>query len=79
MKKTWFQARKGFKGKVALQELRRAHIIIALLSFSLAFLVIISSLYPIQLDTFLSSIASALLIIIAAISISTVLAIPAKK
>ncbi|MEO5950345.1 MAG: hypothetical protein ABIQ04_02760 [Candidatus Saccharimonadales bacterium] len=70
MKKTWFHTRKDFKGKVALQELKRAHIIIALLSISLAFIILVMSVYPIQFDVLLASIVSALLIITTAVSLS---------
>lgn len=79
MKKTWFHTSKSLKGNVALQELKRAHMIIALLSVSLAFIVIINTVYTIQLDMLLSSIVSALLIIVAAISLSVACAIKIKK
>lgn len=79
MKITLFHSKKDIKAKAALQELRRAHAIIALLASTLAFLIIITSLYPIQLDTILAGIAAALLIVVAAVSISIIFAIPAKK
>lgn len=79
MKKLWFNTHKEFKGKVALAELKRAHLIITLLSMSLAFIIIIMSLYPVQVDTLLAALASALLIIVAAISLSIALMIKVKK
>ncbi len=79
MKNTWLRRTKDFKGKVALEELKRAHIIIALLSVSLAFVIISNSIYPVQLDSLLSAVVSALLVIVAAISLSIALAIKTKK
>ena len=79
MKNTWLRRTKDFKGKVALEELKRAHIIIALLSTSLAFVIISSSIYPIQLDSTLSAVVSALLVIVAGISLSISVAIKTKK
>jgi ABC-type protease/lipase transport system fused ATPase/permease subunit len=78
MKKKLFTKHKDFKGKVALEELRRAHVVIALLSMALAFLMIIISIYPIQFDMMLSSVAAALLIIVTAVSLSIAFAIKIK-
>lgn len=77
--KNLFVHRKQFKGKVLVEELKRAHYIIALLAFSLAFVLIVISLYPVQPDVILAAVASALLIILAAISISIALFLSRKK
>ncbi|MBC7512648.1 hypothetical protein H7142_03250 [Candidatus Saccharibacteria bacterium] len=79
MTQTLLRTQKDFKGKIALQELRRAHAIIALLSGSLSFILIIMSLYPVQLDSVLALVAAALLILIAAISVSIAFGIKIKK
>lgn len=79
MKKKLFHTTKDFKGKVALQELRRAHVIIALLAISLAFVIVSSTYYPIQLNHLLTAIASALLIILAALSLSVACTIKPNK
>lgn len=79
MKKKLFRTTKDFKGNVALAELRRAHFIIALLATALAFVIIASTYYPIQLDHFLTAVAAALLIIVAAISLSIAFSIKFKK
>ena len=79
MKHTLFQKSKNIKGKVALRELRRAHFVIALLSISFAFILIFITIYPVQLDTLLVSIAAAFLIIMAAVSISITFVLQEKR
>lgn len=76
--KNLFQRSKDFKGKVPLQELRRAHVIIALLAFSLAFILTIDNIYPVQLDLILSSVVSGLLVIVAGLSLSIAAVIKSK-
>lgn len=79
MKLKLFYNHKDFKkGKVAVAELKRAHLIIALLAVSLAFLIVVSSVYPIQLDELLAGVAAALLIIVAAVSLCIALMLPKK-
>lgn len=78
MKSLLLHKAKDFKGKVAQQELRRAHLIIALLAISLAFIIMLTALYPLQLDPSLSAIAAALLIIVSGTSLSIALAIRPK-
>ena len=75
MKNIFIRKAKDIKGKVALLELRRAHFVIALLSASFAFTLMFITIYPVQLDTMLVSIATAFLLIIAAVSISIAFAI----
>ena len=75
MKNMLFRKAKDIKGKVALEELRRAHFVIALLSASFAFTLMFVTIYPVQLDTLLVSMATAFLIIISAVSISIAFAV----
>ncbi len=75
MKNMLFRKTKDIKGKVALQELRQAHFVIALLAASFAFTLMFVTIYPVQLDTLLVSIATAFLLIIAAVAISIAFAI----
>lgn len=79
MKKTLFRTTKDFKGKVALVELKRAHFIIALLATALAFVIVASTYYPIKLDHLLTAVAAALLIIVAAMSLSIAFSIKLNK
>lgn len=79
MKNIFIRKSKDIKGKVALQELRRAHFVIALLAISFAFTLLFVTIYPVQLDTFLVSVATAFLIIIAAVSICISFAIQPKR
>lgn len=67
------------KNKKTLDELKRAHFIIALLSFSFAFLLVTASLQPFTFDVTLSLIASLLLVIMAAISTVVALALSKKS
>ena len=75
MKNLLLRKAKDIKGKAALEELRRAHFVIALLSAAFAFTLMFVTIYPVQLDTLLVSIATAFLLIIAAVSISIAFAI----
>ncbi len=70
---------KDIKGAVAISELRRAHAIIVLLSLALAFLVVASSQYPLQLDGTLGALAVVLLVIVCGSSAATVLALKYNK
>lgn len=63
------------KGKVAIAELRRAHFIIAILAMSFVFMLILNISRPLQFDLWLGSTASALLIIVAAVSLVTAISL----
>jgi hypothetical protein len=69
---------KDIKGKVAIAELRRAHYIIVVLAVAFVFMLITSMFEPLQFDLFLGSVASALILIVAAVSLSTAIALPRK-
>jgi len=69
---------KDFKGKVALEELRRAHWIIVILALALAFLIIVTILQPLEFDIVLGSIAAGLLLLVAAVSAAIALRITVK-
>lgn len=73
MKKNKLYPKKAqdIKGKVAIAELRRAHLIIAILAMAFVFMLILSTLHPLQFDVLLGSIASSLLLIVAAVSLAT--------
>ena len=73
MKKTTLSPKKAkdIKGKVAIAELRRAHLIIAILAMAFVFMLILSIAHPLQFDLWLGSVASALLLIVAAVSLAT--------
>ena len=62
--------KKDFKGKVALEELQRAHWIIVILAMALSFVLILEMFNAFQLDIVLGSIATTLLILVAAVSAS---------
>jgi len=79
MKHTLLRRTKDIKGKVALRELRQAHLVIALLAISFAFTLMFVTIYPVQLDTLLVSIATAFLIIVAAVSICIAFALQSKR
>lgn len=68
MKKKLFHTKKEFKGKVTLEELKRAHIIIVVLSLTLAGFIFASSMVALQFEPVLSLTAAILLLIVAAIS-----------
>jgi len=68
MVKHLFHRKTAFKGKVALAELKRAHIIIVGLSLTLAGFIVASSIVPLQLEPVLSAIAAILLVGVAGIS-----------
>ena len=63
------------KGKVAIAELRRAHYIIAILAMAFVFMLIMSMLQPLQFDLWMGSVASALLLIVSAVSLATAIAL----
>ncbi len=73
MKKNKLYPRKAkdIKGKVAIAELRRAHFIIAILAMAFVFMLILSIIHPLQFDLWMGSVASALLLIVAAVSLAT--------
>lgn len=66
---------KDIKGKVAIAELRRAHLIIAILAMAFVFMLILSIAHPLQFDLWMGSIASALLLIVAGVSLATAIAL----
>jgi len=70
---------KDIKGKVALDELRRAHWIITILSAALAFVIVLGTYQPIQFDTTLGAIATVLLIVVAAVSATVAIAVGQLK
>ena len=61
--------------KTAIAELRRAHFVIALLAMIFTFMIIISTIQPIEFDTLLAAIASALLIIVSGVSLATAISL----
>lgn len=69
---------KDFKGKVALEELQRAHWIIMVLALALAFLVVVAVVQPLRFDAVLGTVAVILLILVAAVSASIALYINKK-
>lgn len=69
---------KDFKGKVALEELRRAHWIIVILALALAFLIMVTIMQPLEFDIFLGSVAAGLLLLVAAVSAAIALRITVK-
>lgn len=69
MNRKVFRKVKDIKGAVAKQELRRAHAIIGILSLSLAFLLVVGALQPLEFEPVLSIIAAILLGIVAFISL----------
>lgn len=78
MKTKHLKTVKDFKGNVALDELRRAHWIIAVLALSLAFLIVLSIVQPLVFDMTLGFIAVGLLLLVAAISAGIALKIRTK-
>lgn len=68
---------KDFKGKVALEELRRAHVVIVLLSLSMTFLLVVSA-DVLNVNGWLVTVASVLLLATASISASVALVISRK-
>jgi hypothetical protein len=69
MTKRLFIKIQNVKGKAAKEELRRAHAIIGILSLSLAFLLVLGALQPLELEPVLALIAAALLGFVAVISL----------
>lgn len=74
----WPKNAKQIKGKVAIAELKRAHLIITLLSFASVPLVIIGAIAPVQLDKSISAILSVLLVVLGLISLSTIVLLNKK-
>lgn len=70
---------KDIKGAVALAELKRAHAIIAILAFSFAMMLSLSSSYEIKLNAGLGTIAAFLLIVVSIVSLGTVLFLQKRK
>ena len=66
---------KDIKGKVAIAELQRAHCIIAMLSGVFSIFLIFTMIDVFIVDVVLGSIAVALLLIVAAASLATALAL----
>lgn len=66
---------KDIKGKVAIAELQRAHYIIAMLSGVFSIFLIFTMIDVFIVDVVLGSIAVALLLIVAAASLATALAL----
>jgi len=62
---------KDIKGPVAIAELRRAHLIIAILALAFAFVVGFVSLYEVRFDAALGAAAFTLLILVAIASLGT--------
>lgn len=79
MKKLRLRTTKEFTGKVAIEELQRAHVIIVLLSVSLAVLLGASVMQPLQFDTVLVSVAVVLLSIVAIVSFIIAIVLNRKK
>ncbi len=77
MKNKFLKTTKDFKGKVLIEELKRAHIIIALLSLSLLALLDVSA-STFMLSTWLIVVANVLLLIVALISILIALKLSKK-
>ena len=69
MSKKVFLKINDIKGKAAKEELRRAHAIIGILSLSLAFLLVLGALQPLELEPVLAIIAAVLLGLVAVISL----------
>ena len=77
-KKTYPRAVKDIKGTVAIAELRRAHIVIGLLSLALAFVILASTIYPLNFDDQLGAVVVVLLLIVGAVSLATGVALKSK-
>ena len=74
----WPKNAKEIKGKVAIAELKRAHLIITLLCYAIIPVVILGSINPEQLDKTLSIILSILLAVVGFISLSTIVLLNKK-
>jgi hypothetical protein len=73
MKHTLFRNKKEFKGKIVLEELKRAHLIIVILSLVIVIMLLAESTVELRFDPILSILASVLLLLMALISASIVL------
>lgn len=62
---------KDIKGAVAIAELRRAHLIIAILAIALAMIIGLVTANEIQLDAALGAVAIVLLSVVALVSLGT--------
>lgn len=62
---------KDIKGPVAVAELRRAHLIIAILALAFAVMIAFVSAYEIQFDVVLGATAVVLLMLLALVSLGT--------
>ena len=71
MKKKFPRTAKDINGTVALAELRRAHLIIVILSITLAVIVWTATTQALKFESALSTIAIALLVIVALSSLAT--------
>jgi len=69
MSKKVFRKINDIKGEAAKEELHRAHAIIGILSLSLAFLLILGALQPLELEPVLAIIAAVLLGLVAVMSL----------
>ena len=70
---------KDIKGKTAIAELQRTHLVVTLLSFTLIPLLIIGSIAPIHFDTTLSIIISILLGLVGLASLFTAIGLRKQK
>jgi hypothetical protein len=70
---------KDIKGAVAIAELKRAHLIIAMLAIAFAVIIGLVSTNEIQLDAALGAIATLLLVLVALVSLGTVYALRNRK
>ncbi|MBH2007804.1 hypothetical protein I8H83_04320 [Candidatus Saccharibacteria bacterium] len=70
---------KDIKGPIARAELQRAHYIITVLALALTVLVALNIVEPVQFDALLGSIASALLIVVAGVSLVIAVALGRLK
>lgn len=78
MKSNLPKSAKDIKGKVALAELKRAHLIIAVLAAALAFVVVVEAVAPISFNLTIAVILAVLLALVAAVSLTTVAVVGRK-
>ncbi len=76
--KLYPKSAKEIKGKTAIAELQRAHLIIGLLSFAIIPIFIIGALAPIQYPVGLAVVAIILLLLLGGASIGTIFALKRK-
>jgi len=70
---------KDIKGPVAIAELRRAHLIIAILAIAFAVMIGFVSAYQIQFDVVLGAVVIVLLFLLAVVSIGTTFALRNRR